>query len=82
MKSPCAEQAREHEIKKAIRSGDVLCLCRKTLDPSNQSDDEALQRDSWAGYTQDIVHLGGRMAVQTAGTIRRRAGQAVTGLTG
>ena len=72
------EQVREYESKKAIRSGDVLCLCRKTDDQSDQADDEAIQRDSWAGYTQDIVHLGGLMAAQTAGTIRRRAGQAVT----
>jgi hypothetical protein len=74
-------QVREDE-KKRIRSGDMLCLCRKETPPEEPHTDGGEHDDgSVVALARDGVDRVGNMVLSTAGTVRRRAGAMATAAT-
>merc|ERR1712023_494293 len=62
----CDLQTRENGVNKAIRGGDMLCLCHKDINLTRTSDEETPEDDGWFAAS----------TIQAAG---RRASRAVTG---
>ena len=74
-------QVREEE-KKRIRSGDILCLCRKETPLEEPHADGGEHDDgSVVALARDGVDRVGNMALNTAVMVRRRAGAMATAAT-